>query len=142
MLLDPLVPRDFAGWFGRVATLFRSEFGPLTLLAVVPAVLTAGYLVALNAVRQSPEEVQSRLAAVAAPSPTPTVGARGRLQRCIRPNATDHDRLHGVGARGRSAVRGGRRLIQTCRCSIVSMSIGPRREVLWVAQARRRFRRP
>jgi hypothetical protein len=75
MLLDPLVPRDFAGWFGRVFTLFRREFGRLALLAAVPAVLTAAYLIALNAVRQSPEEVQQRLAAVAASSPTHAVGA-------------------------------------------------------------------
>ena len=75
MLLDPLVPKNFAGWFERVIKLFRGEFGPLALLAAVPAVLTAAYLVALNAVRQSPEEVQQRLTAVAAASPTHAVGA-------------------------------------------------------------------
>lgn len=72
---DPLVPRDFAGWFGRVFTLFRREFGHLALLAAVPAVLTAAYLVALNSVRQSPEEVQQRLADVAAAAPGHPVGA-------------------------------------------------------------------
>jgi hypothetical protein len=74
MLLDPLVPKDFAGWFGRVVGVFRAEFGRLAVLATVPAVLTAAYLVALGAVRQSPQELQQRFAAAAASSPTRAVG--------------------------------------------------------------------
>ena len=74
MLIDPLVPRSFTGWFGRVVGLCRQEFGRLATLAAGPVVITAAYLVALNAVRQSPEELRQRFAEAAASSPTGAVG--------------------------------------------------------------------
>ncbi|HEX4246769.1 MAG TPA: hypothetical protein VH008_02810 [Pseudonocardia sp.] len=74
MLIDPLVPRTFGGWFGRVFGLCRREFGRLATLAAGPVVVTAAYLVALNAVRQSPEQLRQRFAEAAATSPTGAVG--------------------------------------------------------------------
>jgi hypothetical protein len=74
MLIDPLVPKTFSGWFSRVIGLCRLEFRRLAALAAGPAVVTAAYLVALNAVRQSPEELRRRFAEAAAGSPTGAVG--------------------------------------------------------------------
>jgi hypothetical protein len=74
MLIDPLVPRSFTGWFGRVIALCRREFGRLATLAAGPVVITAAYLVALNAVRQSPDQLRQRFAAAAATSPTGATG--------------------------------------------------------------------
>jgi hypothetical protein len=74
MLIDPLVPRGFSGWFGRVVALCRHEFGRLAALAAGPAAVTAAYLVALNTVRQSPEQLRQRFAEAAAASPTAAVG--------------------------------------------------------------------
>lgn len=65
-VVDPLVARDLLGWGGRVVRLCRSEFRPLAGLAVVPAAVTVGYLLALNWVRQGPEQLRSRLAEMAA----------------------------------------------------------------------------
>jgi len=52
----------------------RHEFGRLAALAAGPAVVTAAYLVALNAARQSPEQLRQRFAEAAAASPTGAVG--------------------------------------------------------------------
>ena len=70
MLMDPLVPRDFGGWFGRIVALTRREFGRLAGFAAGPAVLTAAYVVALSGVKQSPDEMKARFAQAAASSPT------------------------------------------------------------------------
>ena len=52
----------------------RHEFGRLAALAAGPTVVTAAYLVALNAARQSPEQLRQRFAEAAAASPTGAVG--------------------------------------------------------------------
>ncbi len=46
--------------------LCRSEFRSLTKLALLPVVVTVGYLLALNGVRQSPEQLRAQMAEMAA----------------------------------------------------------------------------
>lgn len=61
-LNDPLVPVDFGGWFRRVFEVFRHSFGQLAQLAVLPALLVAGYLIAIDAARPALGDIQRELA--------------------------------------------------------------------------------
>lgn len=84
-LRDPLVPLDFGTWVRRVHEVFRRNLVRLGALALIPAALSSINTIVLAAVRLDQAQLDERVKAAAAISPTGMISQTAAWEIQFRP---------------------------------------------------------